>query len=57
MIGATVIDTAVTPELRGRIVSYNAETLDVMVDWAGRSGMVSTLRPADIRAGRYVIVS
>lgn len=54
MIGATVIDTGTTPERRGTITAVDAERLDVIVAW--RPGMVSTLRPADIRAGRYLIV-
>ena len=54
MIGATVIDTAITPERRGTIVSVDAATLDVAVAW--RPGAVTTLRPADIRAGRYQVV-
>lgn len=54
MIGATIIDTAVTPELRGKIVSVDAERLDVSVAW--RPGMVTTLRIADIRAGRYQVI-
>lgn len=55
MIGATVIDRALTPERRGRIVLVNAETLDVVVSW--RTGMVTTLSPADIRTGRYKVVT
>jgi hypothetical protein len=54
IIGATVIDTGMTPERRGTITAVDAERLDVIVTW--RPGMVTTLRPADIRAGRYRIV-
>jgi hypothetical protein len=54
VIGATIIDTAVTPQLRGVIVACDPERLDVMVAW--RPGQVTTLRPADIRAGRYQVV-
>lgn len=54
MIGATVIDTALQPHRRGVIVVVNAETLDVMVSW--RTGMATTLRPADMRTGRYKVI-
>jgi hypothetical protein len=53
MTGAVVIDLALGR--RGRIVSVDADRLDVAVEW--RAGQVTTLRPADIRAGRYQVVT
>lgn len=50
--GATVRDTA-CGNRRGRITAYNATTLDVTVLWA--NGSYNTLRPADIRSGRYTV--
>jgi hypothetical protein len=54
MTGWVVIDRAVTPERRGVIVSADAERLDVSVSW--KPGHVTTLRAADIRSGRYVVI-
>jgi hypothetical protein len=51
--GATIIDVALGR--RGRIVSVDADRLDVAVEW--RPGQVTTLRPADIRAGRYQVIN
>jgi hypothetical protein len=55
MIGATIIDTGITPERRGVIVAVDPDRLDVTVSW--RPGTVTALRADDIRAGRYQVVT
>jgi hypothetical protein len=53
--GAVVIDTAVSPRLRGRIVSVTVdgdEVTKVLVSW--RKGYVTSLR---LESGRYVVVN
>ena len=53
--GAVVIDTAVKPRLRGKIVSVTVdggEVTNVLVSW--RKGHVTSLR---LESGRYVVVS
>lgn len=50
--GATIIDTRLRNR-RGVILLADAEKLDVTVQW--RPGRFTTLRPADIRSGRYQI--
>jgi hypothetical protein len=53
LAGATVIDTAL--DRRGTIVSVDLDSLAVLVSW--RPGQVTTLRPADVAAGRYQVVT
>lgn len=53
--GWRIIDTAITPELQGTIVTADADHLAVIVTWDGHDG-VATLRVRDIAAGRYQLV-
>jgi len=54
LAGATVIDNGlVGTTRRGRIQSWDADTLSVTVLWA--NGSYNQLRPADIRSGRYTV--
>jgi hypothetical protein len=53
MVGARVTDLWLRPQRTGRVATWDAETLSVGVEW--RESMVSWLKPADIKAGRYVI--
>jgi hypothetical protein len=58
LAGLTMIDTFLRPERRGPIVTARVMAdgrLDVAVMWT--VGMVTTLRPSDIEAGRYQVVA